>query len=218
MPQVSSVEPQKRKKDRFNIFLDGKYAFSQDAQSLLKHKIKKGQTLSQKKIEVLLKESETSKLVDLALNYLSFRPRSQKEIEGYLAKKISQRENIKFSQAKESGSINDVIRKLIKYKYIDDRQFAKWWIESRSRSNPKGNRLIKAELLKKGIDKDIIDSLLKKTLNQKGLALLVIQKKIKSWKNLPNLEFRNKVYRYLASRGFDFDEIREVVAHLEKKR
>ncbi|OGD97516.1 hypothetical protein A3A49_02990 [Candidatus Curtissbacteria bacterium RIFCSPLOWO2_01_FULL_38_11b] len=217
MPQVTSVEPQKKRKDRLNIFLDGAYAFSLDTPTVLKNNIKTGKQLSQKEIQVLLKENETAKLVDLALNYLSFRPRSQKEIQDYLVKKIAQRENIKFAKAKESKLIGKCIEKLTKYKYIDDVEFAKWWTESRSKANPKGARLIKLELLRKGIDKDVIDEILEKNLNQKELAYKAIQKKLKSWQQLPKVEFKNKAYRYLASRGFEFDEIRQTVAQLEQK-
>ena len=216
--QVTSVEPQRKRKDRLNIFLNGSYAFSLDTGTVLKNNIKKGRELSQKEIELLLRENETSKLINLSLNYLSYRPRSQKEITDYLAKKIAQFENIKFNQAKESELIEECIRKLTKYKYIDDVEFAKWWAESRSRSNPKGTRLIKLELLRKGIARDIIDEILEKNLNQKELALKAIQKKLKIWKNLPSVEFKNKAYRYLASRGFDYDQINETVAQLIKKR
>ncbi len=218
MPQVTSAEPQKRKKDRFNIFLDGKYAFSLDTELFVKHRIRSGQILSQKNIDALLKESETSKLIDLALNFLSFRPRSQKEVEDYLTKKISQRENIKFAQAKESNLISDAILKLKKYKYINDIEFAKWWVASRGKSRPKGKLFVKIELLKKGVSKELIDEVLQKAGNQTNLALRAVEKKLKNWQNLSRLEFKNKVYRYLVSRGFDFDEINKVVAELQKKR
>ena len=216
--QVTSVEPQRKRKDRLNIFLNGSYAFSLDTGTVLKNSIKKGRELSQKEIELLLRENETAKLVDLSLNYLSYRPRSQKEITDYLAKKIAQRENIKFNQAKESELIEGCLKKLTKYKYIDDLEFAKWWAESRERSNPKGARLIKLELLRKGVDRDVIDEILGKDLNQKELASKAIQKKLKAWKNLPSAELKNKAYRYLASRGFDYDQISETVAQLVKKR
>lgn len=216
--QVTSVEPQRKRKDRLNIFLNGSYAFSLDTGTVLKNNIKKGRELSQKEIELLLRENETAKLINLSLNYLSYRPRSQKEITDYLAKKIAQFENIKFNQAKESELIGECISKLTKYKYIDDVEFAKWWAESREKSNPKGTRLIKLELLRKGIDRDIIDEILEKNLNQTELAVKAIQKKLKTWKNLPSAELKNKAYRYLASRGFDYDQINETVAQLVKKR
>lgn len=218
MPQVTSVEPQKKKKERFNVFIDGKFAFGVDAETVLEYRINTGKNLSEKTVDSIIKNEQVSKLMDSCLRFLSYRPRSQKEVEDYLAKKISQREDIKFSQAKESNLIAEIIAKLQKYKYINDLEFAKWWIESRSKSSPRGKRVLKLELIIKGIDKELVEELLDELPDQAGLAKKALVKKIKKWHKLSPIEFKKKLYLYLSSRGFDFDTIKEVVAFFEKKR
>lgn len=218
MARITSVEPQKKKKERFNIFIDSKFAFGLDAEIVVKYGIKVGKSLSQEKIDSILKKEEIGKLFDSSLNFLSYRPRSQKEVVDYLVGKISKKENIRFSQARESELIADVVKKLKRYQYLNDEEFAKWWIDSRERSRPKGKIVLKSELTQKGIAKEIIEELLSKVGSQKNLAIKAVEKKITRWKNLPTIEFKKKIYSYLSSRGFEFDTIGEVVAHFVERR
>ncbi|OGD85450.1 hypothetical protein A2164_01055 [Candidatus Curtissbacteria bacterium RBG_13_35_7] len=218
MPQITSIEPQKKNKDRFNIFIDGKFAFGNNMENLIKNQLKVGVNLNIKSIQKIIQKEEISKLTDSSLNFLSFRPRSQQEIKVYLTKKISKNENLPYHQAKESPLIEQIITKLKKYKYINDLEFTTWWIKSRNRSNPKGRFQIKAELIKKGINRDLIEQVLAKYSNQTVLAKKAIEKKLTVWKNLSGNELKKKVYAYLSTRGFDFDTISHIVAYLEKKR
>jgi len=217
VPKVTAVEPQKKKKARFNIYLDGKFAFGAEADTVLKYQITSGKELTPEKINQIVKKEELSKLFDATLRFLSYRPRSQKEVEDYLAKKISKKENIKFSEAKESGLIIEIEHKLTKYKYLNDTEFAKWWIESRTKSSPRGKRILKLELMQKGVSREILDELLESIKNQKLLAQRAIEKKLPRWQKLPRMEIKKKIYSHLSMRGFDFDTIREVVAEIEEK-
>ncbi|MBI2587417.1 RecX family transcriptional regulator [Candidatus Amesbacteria bacterium] len=83
-------------------------------------------------------------LLDQSLKFLSYRPRSKKEVETFLRKKT-----------KDDTLINQTITKLEAAKLINDEEFGRWVIESRSRSRPRGIRLLKQELKQKGVDTDI---------------------------------------------------------------
>jgi len=218
VPRITSVEPQKKRTNRFNIYLDGKFGFGIDAEMLLTNNIKIGQTLTQEKISSIISQEESAKLTDKVLNFLSYRPRSQREIIDYLTKKIKSSQNISYKEAHDSQIIKNIINKLEKYKYIDDLEFAKWWVLSRTRSRPKGPLVIKRELIAKGIDDTIIESVLSTYKNQTEIAKELIAKKIKNWQSLSYVQIKNKVYSYLANRGFEFDTIKEVIANFVKKR
>jgi len=217
MPLITSIEPQKKRKNRFNIFLDEEFGFAADENVLLKYNLKISQSLTQSQIEKLIKENELGKLMDQSLRFLSYRPRSEKEVVDYLIGKISQKENIKYSQAKESPLIKQVVLKLKKYKYLDDFEFANWLVRSRIRSKPQGLSRIKFDLKRKGIDNEIIDSIIAKYPDQTVLAKRAIEKKLANWQKLPKGDFKKKIYAYLISRGFNFETIGEVFANLEKK-
>lgn len=227
MPQITAITEQKanskrqaaNKDKRFNIFLDSKYAFSVGEEQLIKFKFNVGQTLSPEQIKSTKSEESEIKLKDQAINFLSYRPRSEKEIRDYIIKKISTSEKIKWQEAKSTPIADLIINKLKKYGLVNDQEFAKWWINSRTKTRPKGRILIKTELLQKGIDRNLIDKLLPKNAKTDlNLALRIVEIKKNRLKNLTIQEARKKIYYLLSSRGFDFDTLKEAFAIYAKKR
>jgi len=212
---ITAIEPQKsnskNRGKRFNIFIDGRFSFGASAFTIMEANLKADRQINQDEIDKLISKEDRSKLTNLTANLLSLRPRSEKEIKDYLAGKIAGGNNIKFQQALESPLIDQVIVKLKKYNYLNDAEFAKWFVASRNRSNPKGPALIKQELKAKGISADIIKKILSKGVNAQTLAQKALEKKAKSWKNLRGQEFKKKAYQYLAGKGFEYDTIHTVI-------
>lgn len=218
MPQITAIEPQKKIKDRLNLFINGQFAAGVNQLTALEHNLQVGKNLAQKDLANIILKEEITKLTDKVLRFLAIRPRSEKEVVDFLVGKIAKKQNVKFTEARNSLLIAPIIVKLKKYQYLSDRQFAKWWVSSRERSNPKGALVLKAELTKKGIAKDIIDSVLADLPNQVNTAKKLIQKKIKLWQKLSPFEYKRKIYQHLASRGFDYQTIRQTLAFLTKNR
>jgi len=225
--QITAITEQKSnekrvssKKDRrYNIFLDEKYAFSVGEENMLKHKFEIGRKLTGEEVEKTKIGEAQRRLTDQVMNYLSFRPRSEKEILDYLTKAISKNEKIKWSQAKQSPLPELVIAKLKKYDLVNDKEFAKWWIDSRTRAKQKSRAIIQAELIQKGISKEQVELLLPKNKQSDlKLALKVIEKKRKTLERLSPQESRKKIYSWLGSRGFDFEIASDVFAIYSKKR
>ena len=217
MPQITSIEPQKRRKGRFNIYVEGQFSFAADENLLAKNMLVTGKSLTADQIEKLIGENEAGKLFDASLRFLSYRPRSEKEVADFLVKKIARSGNIKFAEALQSPVISQIITRLKKQSFLDDEEFADWWVKVRTGSQPKGPYLIKRELTGKGIDKEIIEKAISKIKNQPAFGRNVIEKKIKTWKKLTMFELKNKIYQHLARRGFDSAAIKEVIAQIVKK-
>lgn len=212
MPQITDIKPQKSSKggeQRFNIYVDGKFAFALPAIALAKAGLKIDQEISLERIEKLAKENEFLKVFDRALNFFSYRPRSEKEFQDWFTRKQVGQETQKL-----------VVEKLQSLGYLNDEEFAKWWIEQRSTFRPAGERLLRMELLKKGLSKDLIAQLLKDSVSKDSeieMAKRIVQKKLKSIKNLPDLELKQKLYGFLSRRGFDWGIIEKVVDEIIKK-
>jgi regulatory protein len=128
------------------------------------------------------------------------RPHSISEITFFLKRKTS-----------DTDLINQTILKLQDLKYLDDQKFAEWLIDSRSRSRPRGQRLLTQELKAKGIDETTINDNRMTTNDESALAKEALSKKLARWKNLPYRDFRIKASRFLASRGFSWDIIERVI-------
>ena len=217
MPQVTAIQPQKKKAKRFNIFLDGDFAFGLDEATLVKNQIMVNQHLTSEQVEKIIKEGELGKLVDQSLRFLSYRPRSEKEVDDFLVQKIAKKEKIKYSQAKQSTLVSAVIAKLKRYKYLNDLEFARWWLRARSGVRPRGTFLIKLELARKGVAKEIIEEVLLRAPDQVELAKKVVLKKMGTWRNLSEQDLRKKVYGHLLVRGFDFETVKKTLAFLIEK-
>ncbi|OGD10254.1 hypothetical protein A2397_02680 [Candidatus Amesbacteria bacterium RIFOXYB1_FULL_44_23] len=106
--------------------------------------------------------------------------------------------------------ISEIITQLKQLKYIDDAKFSSWLVESRSRSRPRGKRLLVREMKAKGISADDI----KVEIDETSLAGKALEKKLHVWKSLPYKEFKTKSYRFLAARGFPWEVIERVTRKL----
>jgi regulatory protein len=144
------------------------------------------------------------KFYDKALNFLSYRTRSEKEV----------RDKLEMKQA-DPEVIEKIIAKLKEKKFINDEEFSRQWVESRNRFKPRSLRLIKIELKQKGISDEILKKIgsnleinLDSDLCQ---AKKLVEKKIEKVKNLPKQEIYQKLGRFLASKGFNWDTIKKAI-------
>src|SRR5258708_13697738 len=146
-----------------------------------------------------------------ALKFLSYRPRSEKEIQDYLIRK----------KAPESIILH-IVAELKKHKFLDDVIFTQWWIEQRTSIRKKSLRVIKQELKQKGIPLSIIEQLLQDpkvyVLSDVERARELAEKKIERYKGLDKREFFQKVGSFLARQGFDYDTIKEAINSIMEKR
>lgn len=213
MAKITLIEPQKKSKERANIFLDGQFAFGLSLGLVYEKKLAIGQVLSEQQTIDLVQADQVEKLTNKSLRFLSFRPRSEKEIRDnlILAEKRKRRDEKSEIESDQYGkSIDKVIDKLKKLDQINDLEFACWWVEQRSRFNPRGTPIIKAELFKKGVDKEIINEVLNKE-GEEELALKFLEKKKQFLKRMDEGEFKTKMTQVLVRRGFTWEVAKKAV-------
>lgn len=214
MPKITSVEPQKksasRRTKRFNVFLDGKFAFGADEDLIVDHRLIPGKEIDASTLEKLLQEAEVGKLMERLYRLSGMRMHSEKEIRDYL-KRLSFKRKIKEQDEISDIVILQTIEKAKVKGLIDDENFASSWAESRLKKY--GPNRVKQELFKKGIKREIIETILDKQIQGEGMEVAEkqIEKKIKLWKNLKPLDFKKKAYEYLIRRGFEYEIVKEVI-------
>lgn len=218
MNQITNLEPQKKNPKRANIFLDGKFAFGLSQENRILNKLRIGENLTNEKIGQLIFADQVERLFEKAIKFLSFRPRSEKEVRNNLLQKLRLTDKGEEEKKNFEKSVNEVIKKLVKLGLLNDLEFTTWWVEQRTKFKKISLRVIKSELYRKGIDKETIEEVLNKAeINSFELALAVARKKEASYKKLEPKKFREKINRFLASRGFDWEEIKRVVDTLSKE-
>lgn len=213
MPVVTSIEPQKKNLKRFNVFLDGQFAFGADEDLVVTYRLVPGKIIQKEDLEKLVFESEVGKLMERIYGLFSVRTRSEKEIKDYL-KQLSFKRKIKGKEEISELVQNLLVERLKQKGLINDLEFAKAWIEARRRSKQKGERALRAELLQKGIGREIIDEVVGEDgeENEEKLARAALDKKMRFWKNLSPLEFKKKATEFLLRRGFDYSLVKKILA------
>lgn len=139
---------------------------------------------------------------------LKFRQRSEKEIYQRLKKK-------KF----DDNTIKETVTFLKDHGFINDTDFAKAWIESRLK-RPLGLRRIRNELKLKGIDKDIIESLIgaiKKNYLEEDIVRALTEAQFNRLKNLEPQKAKQRVFSYLIRRGFSTEIIMQEINNLKDR-
>ena len=192
MQTITLLERQKNNPERVNIYLDGEFAFGLN--ELDAAMLRKGQQLTEGEIDELRQKDAVVKAVDAAANLLSYRPRSTQEIRERLLKQ----------------SFNDVVAdaaidKLQRLGYLDDRAFARFWIEDRNRFKPLGRRALSFELRNKGIADSIIQEILEEIVDDHGGAYEAAQKRVRQMRGTTKREFKQKIGAFLQRRGFGYE-------------
>ncbi|WJH33311.1 RecX family transcriptional regulator [Paenibacillus sp. CC-CFT747] len=189
---VTRVDKQKRNKHRYNVHLDGEYAFSVHEDLLIKYRLLKGEVVNKDQLQTILEEDEKHRAYLDAIRFIGIRPRSVKEVR----LKLKQR-------GYEPPLIQGTVDKLLDQNYLDDSQFAKMWAEQRVTFNKKGKKWIQAELAQKGIDRSKIQEAVEGIGEEEELTSAEDLAR-KKWPTLSGEEYekKRKLYAFLMRRGY----------------
>ncbi len=192
---ITKIEAQKKNPKRRSVFLDGKFAFGVDEEVVSKLRLKKGEAVTGQDIKEILLQKNENEAKDVALRFLSFRRRTEKEIKTKLQ-----------SRGFDEKTIKRTIEKLKGYDLINDLEFATAWVKERLEYKPRGKRLLRLELWKKGIKKEIIDQVIGDLCRDEDKSALELLERIKKkYRNLDPLVARRRMYGYLLRRGFSYE-------------
>ena len=114
--------------------------------------------------------------------------------------------------------VDHVVGRLKKAKLIQDNNFARAWIENRNTSHPRSQRLMRYELLRKGVDEDHIKNALKISATDLELAQRAAEAYARRLTGNDYQAFRKSLSGFLARRGFSYDVIVPVIADLWKQQ
>jgi regulatory protein len=201
--RVTSLRFQKRSPDRVNVYLDDRFAFGLPA--LEAARLRVGQLLDDPEIERLRSLDVEQKTYDKAVRFLGYRPRSVAEVRRRLVR-----------SAADPEVIEAVIERLKAQSYLDDAEFARFWVEDRQRFKPRSAIALRHELRRKGLDDATIAPALA-GLDAVAAATEAARPRALRLSALANSEpalFRHKMSDFLLRRGFDYDVVREVVGRL----
>lgn len=197
---ITALRLQKRNKDRVNVYLDGKFAFGLAVVEAIQLEI--GQMLSDDEIARLQIRDKVEQAYERALNFLSYRPRSEDEVRRNLRKKDV-----------DEVIIEEVIERLTRVELLNDREFARYWVENRLQFNPRGLRGLRHELRQRGLADAIIADTLA-DLDVEAAARKAAETGARRLAGLEARDFRRKLQAYLTRRGFSYAVIAPLIEEL----
>lgn len=217
MPKVTEVSSQKKNPKRYNVFLDGQFAFGADEDLVVNHRLLPGKEVSPADLEKLLFEAEVGKLIERMYRLFNVRARSEKEIRDYL-RNLSFKRKLQGDEEISELTVEQLIDRLKKKGLLNDELFAEAWVDARRRSKKKGVKVLQSELMQKGIDREVVEKVLAENqVDEEKLAKEALEKKLKIWDNLPPLEFKKKASDFLLRRGFAYEIVKGVVDKFLRK-
>jgi regulatory protein len=150
--------------------------------------------------ERIIKDVEKSRqrTLDRAVNLLTYKPRSIKELRERLLEKDWTNELI----------VDEVIEKLKFYGYLDDAHFAKSFAASQIRQKPVGKRVLKQKLAQKKLDRETVEQAIEKALEETPEEEIIeraIAKRLRLKGKPETREDAKKFYDYLLRQGFSYD-------------
>ncbi|MFC6255173.1 recombination regulator RecX [Secundilactobacillus hailunensis] len=201
--QITKIEAQKRA-GRYNVYVNGHYAFPVSEDVLIRYRLLKGTELTQELITTLASADDQSKAYELALNYLSYQQRTEKEISDYLIKK----------EIPET-TIAPVMARLIDDNLLDDEHYAHSYVRTMKRTSDKGPSVIRRQLKQRGVKDELIDNALAEDyqLDEQLARLNELVKKLqRQYQKLTPKIQRQKVQQRLVAKGFSFDSVGQALS------
>ncbi|MDD3679610.1 MAG: RecX family transcriptional regulator [Candidatus Shapirobacteria bacterium] len=196
MPQITALEKQRKNSARINVYLDNRFAFGLTQDLVNQFGLAIGLELSEKRIADLKEKAKLETFLTKVYHYLSYRPRSEREVDNYLDQK----------GVKEPMRVK-IVDYLKERNFLNDEEFAKWWLEQRNRFRPRSRFALKIELVQKGISEEIISRVLSGIDEQRLVKELIARKQF-GMEGSDLGKSREKLIGYLKRRGFSWQVIK----------
>ena len=183
----------KTSKGKYKVYLSDNSSIYLYEDVILNNNLLFNKEVSEDKLNLIEKQNNQFDIYNTSLKYISIRLRSKKEVEDYLIKKGYIKKDIE-----------KVIEKLIKEDYINDFRFSKAYVNDKLALTNSGPLKIKNNLVKLGIDNEIIDEVIEEIDEEvvKEKLYNLIEKKIK-YQNTSSKMVKIKFLNHFYNEGYD---------------
>ena len=140
-----------------------------------------------------------------AIRHLARRPRTEAEVRAYLRRKYPH------------DIAEQVVADLRERSLINDAEFARLWTESRLRTKPRSAWLVKRELMRKGIARDLAEAAVGECddIESAQRAASTYSRRLDG---ADYETFHRRLYGYMGRRGFSASISRHIVSSLWRAR
>lgn len=193
MAKITDITEQKRDKKRVSVFLDGKFCCGISLETVYNFNLKIGDEISESDLAQIQFDSEKNTAYDKALTFISKSLKTKRQVKEHLV-----------SKGYLDKTVDYCVTKLTEYNFINDYEYCASFV--RTYKNQRGAKVIERDLRLKGIDFNLIDKAIDAEYDGgKDTATRIAEKYLKN-KEMTKENYA-KAYKYLLSKGFDYDEV-----------
>ena len=210
MPLITALVPHPRRAGRVDVAVDGRSvgAVLVDAISALGLRVGTEFEPLRAAFEV-----ERARLAtwDRATGLLAARARSRVELRRLLIRKGEPVDQV--------DQVDRVLDRLEGAGYLDDADFARQFARTKALGSGMSRRRVQQELARRGVDREIADAAIDEVFVEEAVSEIetverLARKKLRSLARFDEETRRRRLYGFLARRGFESEEIREVLHRL----
>ncbi len=194
---------------RMRLHLEEADPFDVSDEVFARFALSAGDEIPESRWSLIVRDQQTGEAKRLAINYLSYRPRSSHEVVRQLLRKRLP-ENI----------AEETVARLRDLKMIDDREFARMFVRDRLRRGGHGPGFLRQLLLTKGIPRALADRVVlelapAEELQEAATALVRTRLRRSSGKKEDPTRRRKRLFDLLLRRGFSGDIARTTLHQLK---
>jgi len=207
MPLITALEPTSGRLGGALLEVDDVQLCRVTDELCLRYGLTVGGRLSREQVDDLVQEAGATEALDRTLHYLSYRPRTNREVRTYLRRHgLEAFAEPAISRCEELG-------------YLDDEAYAVSFVRDRIRLRPRGMPRLVSELLSRGVDREIAEraigvALADEDVTEEELLRRVALRRLSSLRDVEPEVARRRLASFLDRRGFRTGAIRALVREL----
>ena len=190
------------KKNIYNVYLSSGEVLELNGKVITDNELLIKKEIDNELYDKLKRDNTICMLMDTSVKYIDRRLRSIKELKDYLKNK-----------EEDTIIIEEVIDKLIDYKYLDDDRFTKAFIKDKLNFTNWGDYKIKNELKRLGVNEEIIYNNISNIDNNIYYERIskIIDKDISTNKKYNGIKLKNKIYNHLLTLGYSKEKVISII-------
>ncbi len=207
---VTRIAKRKNSRRLFAVYVDGEFAFDASDAVILKFGLRTNDSIDEERIAAIKTSELQTEAQLIAVNYVSYRPRSSREVLDHLMRKGFSKE-----------LADSVVRHFESVSLINNLEFARMFVRDKLRRKPTGKALLQKLLAAKGIPSPMIDQVLREHISdedQKNAARDLASRRMRSTKRslaaLDPTKQKQRLTGYLLRHGFSSEIVHKTIQAL----
>jgi regulatory protein len=207
MSVITGIVPVARPAGRFAVHVDGRETAVLSLEAIERLGLAIGRPATGLEEQIGLEAARLG-TYDRALNLLAFRGRASSELARSLLRK-----------GEEKPHVDWAIARLTEQGLLDDAAFARAFTRAKVVGGKQSRRRVQQDLARKGVARAVTDEAIdtvfeEEAVDQREIVEEAARKKLRGLAGLEPTVQRRRLYAYLARRGYELDDIRDVLAAL----